>query len=70
MTEIKDTNLHFHSELDDLERKVLSMVDRAEQMIGMAVEAVWRPEEERTGSILDIAYFRPRRDRAGEEGSG
>jgi acetyl-CoA C-acetyltransferase len=28
--------------------------------IGMAVEAVWRPETERTGSILDIAYFRPR----------
>ncbi len=28
--------------------------------IGMAVEAVWRPESERTGSILDIAYFRPR----------
>jgi hypothetical protein len=30
--------------------------------IGMAVEAVWRPLEERTGSILDIAYFRPRGD--------
>jgi hypothetical protein len=29
---------------------------------GMAVEAVWRPEAERTGSILDIAYFRPRGD--------
>ena len=28
--------------------------------IGMAVEAVWKPVEERTGSILDIAYFRPR----------
>jgi acetyl-CoA C-acetyltransferase len=28
--------------------------------IGMAVEAVWRPEAERTGSILDVAYFRPR----------
>jgi acetyl-CoA C-acetyltransferase len=27
--------------------------------IGMQVEAVWRPIEERTGSILDIAYFRP-----------
>jgi acetyl-CoA C-acetyltransferase len=27
--------------------------------IGMKVEAVWRPVEERTGSILDIAYFRP-----------
>jgi uncharacterized OB-fold protein len=24
----------------------------------MAVEAVWRPEEDRVGSILDIAYFR------------
>jgi uncharacterized OB-fold protein len=27
--------------------------------IGMAVEAVWRPLDERIGSILDIAYFRP-----------
>ncbi|MEX2420349.1 MAG: Zn-ribbon domain-containing OB-fold protein [Actinomycetota bacterium] len=29
--------------------------------IGMSVEAVWKPVDERTGSILDIAYFRPRR---------
>ncbi|MGZ8626656.1 MAG: hypothetical protein ACXWXK_08305, partial [Actinomycetota bacterium] len=28
--------------------------------IGMAVEAVWLAPGERTGSILDIAYFRPR----------
>jgi acetyl-CoA C-acetyltransferase len=28
--------------------------------IGMTVEAVWKPVGERTGSILDIAYFRPR----------
>jgi uncharacterized OB-fold protein len=28
--------------------------------IGMEVEAVWRPRNEREGSILDIAYFRPR----------
>jgi len=28
--------------------------------VGLAVEAVWRPESERTGSILDIAHFRPR----------
>jgi uncharacterized OB-fold protein len=28
--------------------------------IGLAVEAVWAPEEERRGSILDIRYFRPR----------
>jgi acetyl-CoA C-acetyltransferase len=30
--------------------------------VGMAVEAVWRPESERTGSILDITHFRPRRE--------
>ncbi len=36
--------------------------------IGMAVEAVWKPEAERTGSILDIAHFRPRAGAA--EGSG
>jgi acetyl-CoA C-acetyltransferase len=29
--------------------------------IGMEVEAVWKPAGERTGSILDISYFRPRR---------
>ena len=28
--------------------------------IGMEVEAVWKPEEEREGSILDIRYFRPK----------
>ena len=31
--------------------------------IGMEVEAVWKPVGERTGSILDIAYFRPRSGR-------
>lgn len=40
MTETKDTQIHFHTELDELERKVLSMVDRAEQMVEMAVQAV------------------------------
>ncbi len=28
--------------------------------IGMAVEAVWRSDGERTGAITDIKYFRPR----------
>lgn len=27
--------------------------------IGMPVEAVWKPAEERQGSILDIAYWKP-----------
>jgi acetyl-CoA C-acetyltransferase len=38
----------------------LGEVDPAAATIGMAVEAVFLPPEERTGSILDIAYFRPR----------
>jgi uncharacterized OB-fold protein len=41
-----------------------------EVFIGMAVEAVWRPEEEREGSILDIAYFRPRADADALGGGG
>jgi uncharacterized OB-fold protein len=27
--------------------------------VGMKVQAVWKPENERQGSILDIKYFRP-----------
>jgi len=27
--------------------------------IGMKVQAVWKPPEDRTGSILDIRYFKP-----------
>jgi len=38
----------------------LGEVGPADVRVGMAVEAVWKPLEERTGSILDIAYFRPR----------
>jgi len=30
--------------------------------IGMRVKAVWRPPEERRGSVLDLAYFRPLRE--------
>jgi len=29
--------------------------------IGMPVEPLWKPEEERIGAITDIQYFRPRR---------
>jgi uncharacterized OB-fold protein len=27
--------------------------------IGMKVQAVWKPKEERQGAITDIKYFRP-----------
>lgn len=40
MTHSHDANIHFHDELELLERKILGMVDRAETMVGMAVEAV------------------------------
>lgn len=38
----------------------LGDVDPMDVTIGMEVEAVWQPPEERTGSILDITHFRPR----------
>jgi uncharacterized OB-fold protein len=38
----------------------LGDVDPKKVTVGMEVEAVWRPEAEREGSILDIEYFRPR----------
>ena len=34
-------------------------VDHNEICVGMIVEAVFKPEAERKGGILDIAYFRP-----------
>jgi len=42
----------------------LGEVDPDDVRIGMEVVAVWKPEQERTGSILDIEYFRPKPDRA------
>jgi hypothetical protein len=37
----------------------LGEVKPDEIRIGMKVKAVWKPPEERTGSIRDILYFRP-----------
>ncbi len=34
-------------------------MDKDEIHIGMNVKAVWKPKEERTGSITDIKYFKP-----------
>lgn len=38
---------------------VLGNVDPAKVKIGMRVRAVWKPEQEREGSITDIKYFEP-----------
>jgi hypothetical protein len=34
-------------------------VDKEDVHIGMKVKAVWRPPEQRTGAVTDIAHFRP-----------
>lgn len=68
MTEAKDTNVHFHQELDELERKVLSMVDRAEKMIEVAVEAVVTSDSRLADEVIaadveiDETYFAVHRD--------
>lgn len=54
MTEIKDTNVHFHHELEELERKVLSMVDRAEQMVEMAVQAVTTDDIDLAQRVVEL----------------
>jgi hypothetical protein len=41
----------------------LGEVDPQRIEVGMEVEAVWKPDGEREGSILDIRYFRPRQAR-------
>lgn len=38
---------------------LLGEVEPQEIKIGMKVKAAWKPEAERTGSIIDIKYFKP-----------
>lgn len=38
---------------------LLGEVEPDQIKIGMKVKAVWKPEQERTGSITDIEYFKP-----------
>ena len=38
---------------------LLGEVDPKEVKIGMRVQAVWKPPEEREGAITDIKYFKP-----------
>ncbi len=41
---------------------LLGEIEPEEIMIGMPVEAVFKPQAERQGSITDIMYFRPETD--------
>jgi Predicted nucleic-acid-binding protein containing a Zn-ribbon len=38
---------------------LLDEVNPDDIKIGMKVKAVWRPADERTGSITDIKHFKP-----------
>ncbi len=38
---------------------LVSDIEPSKVKIGMTVKAVWKPESERTGSILDIRHFAP-----------
>lgn len=46
---------------------MLGDVDPEDVEIGMAVEAVWKPAEEREGSITDILYFAPVKGSGGKK---
>jgi uncharacterized OB-fold protein len=46
---------------------LLGEVSPAELGVGMRVEAVWKPREERQGAITDIRHFRPFRGGVREE---
>lgn len=54
MTDTRDTNTHFHQGLSELEQKVLSMVDRAEQMVEMAVQAVTSDDIELAARVIEL----------------
>ncbi len=54
MTGATDTNLHFHQELEALEHSVLGMVDRAEQMVEMAVEGVCNGNIELADRVIGL----------------
>jgi phosphate transport system protein len=49
-----DTQVHFHQELEALEQLVLSMVDRAEQMVEMAVQAVTADDIELADRVVEL----------------
>ncbi len=54
MTDVTDTNLHFHQELEALEHTVLGMIDRAEQMVEMAVEGVCTSNLELADRVISL----------------
>jgi phosphate transport system protein len=51
---MKDSNVLFHQGLQQLDRDVLSMVDRAEPMVEMAVEAVTNDDVDLARRVIEL----------------
>lgn len=51
MTDIRS---HFHHELSDLEQTLLNVADQAEQMVGMAVDAVCLPDMDLAARVVAL----------------
>lgn len=51
MTDIRS---HFHQELTDLEQTLLNVADQAEQMVGMAVDAICIPDMELAARVVAL----------------
>ncbi|HSJ28034.1 MAG TPA: phosphate signaling complex protein PhoU [Acidimicrobiia bacterium] len=47
-----DTRTHFHKELEDLEAQMLDIADRAERMVGQAVEALVTGDEQLAAAVV------------------
>lgn len=64
MTRLKEPEIPAVIDLDGASRGMgimhkLGEVDPKAVKVGMKVKAVWKPAEQREGSITDIAYFKP-----------
>jgi phosphate transport system protein len=51
---MSDTRPHFHQELAALEQSLLNVADQAEQMVGMAVDAVCVPDMELAARVVAL----------------
>jgi phosphate transport system protein len=49
-----DMRVHFHQEMADLEQTLLNVADQAEQMVGMAVDAVCLPNMELAARVVAL----------------
>jgi hypothetical protein len=62
MVKLEEPEIPAVIEIDGSDGGILHLlreVDPKKVKVGMRVKAVWKPENERTGAITDIQYFKP-----------